>query len=148
MPHSLRSARFGPGLVGLAYVVSLGIFIRPASQASGDGFRDVGTWAGNTQAAILVWLLGAVLLASCLLAARGRWISHALFAAALACALMPMPITLVCLRHLRSTLEQYDVEGLSVTPGIGAWSALLASAIAVAGILLTAAYRPQTRDHD
>ena len=61
---------------------------------------------------------------------------------------MPVLITLICLRHFRSTLEPYDVEGLSVTPGIGAWSALLASAIAVAGILLTAAYRPHTRDHD
>ena len=148
MPHSFRSARLGCGLVGLAYIVSLGIFITPASQASGDGFRDVGTWTGHTQAAILIWLLGAVLLSQFLLATRSRVLSHALVAAALLCSLMPVLITLVCLRHFRSTLAPYDVDGLAVTPGIGAWSALLASAIAVAGILLTAAYRPHTRDHD
>ena len=148
MPHPFRSSRLGCGLVGLAYIVSLGIFITPAAQASGEGFRDVGTWAGNMQAAILFWLLGAVLLSVFLLATRSRVLSRALFAAALLCSLMPVLITLVCLRHFRNTLAPYDVDGLSVTPGIGSWSALLASAIAVAGIGLTVANRPHTRDHD
>ena len=125
----------GRALLWAACVLSLGVFLRPASRAHGVDFEDVGVWARDSQVAVCLWMLFGRELASLLRRPRSRALSHAIVFCSLFCVLMPVYITVTCLQHFHDQLVSEGVRHVTITPGIACWLVLVASAAGTIGVV-------------